>query len=82
MKTNWIEEFNKQFELREHHNGDMVIGSKNKLDLSFPTMIDFITTLIEKQREEYVDMIEEYFKGLIVISNPQATKENLINLIK
>jgi hypothetical protein len=36
-------------------------------------------SILEKKEKDIVEMIEEYFKGLIFIPDPQATKENLIN---
>lgn len=42
----------------------------------------FISNLLLKQKEQYRKEIEKYFKGLILIPNPQLTKEKLLKILK
>lgn len=37
---------------------------------------------VKEREDEIVEKIEQYFEGLIAMPNPQASKENIINLIK
>ena len=37
---------------------------------------------ITMERARIIEEVEKYFKGLILIPNPKATKENIINIIK
>lgn len=36
---------------------------------------------IKEERQRIVERVEKYFDGLIMIPLPQATKQNIINLI-
>lgn len=40
-----------------------------------------ILLAVEQEKARISEKIKIYFKGLIVIPNPQATKENLLDLI-
>ena len=40
-----------------------------------------IKIALVKQKKEIKEVIEKYFKGLVVISDPQLTKENILKAI-
>lgn len=48
----------------------------------FERIKQFIHSLLKSQRAELIKEIENYFKGLIVITDPQATKESLLTKLK
>lgn len=71
MTTNWIEEFEDKFihtdwsgqkrlnmlYLTNHTKSDPIIPKEEQVLIELKS---FITTLLEKQREEYVEMIRDY----------------------
>ena len=82
--NNWIEQFNQKF---PHKIAEVIddFGSPLKSDLQ-----TFITTLLEKQRDEYVEMIENYptridgnkDEVLSAMHTAKKLKQDIINLIK
>jgi len=47
----------------------------------FPALKQFIHQEIQQGKREVLEGIEEYFKGLIHVSSPRLTKENLIKYL-
>ena len=92
MTTNWIEEFDTKWQ----DPMEKKMGKGFALYCSFCSgewrddIKDFITTLLEKQRDEYVEMIENYptridgnkDEVLSAMYTAKKLKQDIINLIK
>lgn len=66
----------KQTSMEEIQSWKYVTENKKK------KFIDILNRALNNQKKELVEEIEKYFRGLIVIPNPQATKNNLLYLIQ
>lgn len=62
-------------------NENTTIASKITYNLLKSFIQSEISLAVEQEKERISEKIKIYFKGLIVIPNPQATKENLLDLI-
>lgn len=71
----WEEEFDETF-----------VFSDGFVDCHADDVKDFISETIEKEvekeRESLAAKVEDYFRGLILIPDPQATLKNLLNLLR
>jgi len=56
--------------------------SKGKSTHEGEYIADWWLSKLQSYKEELIKEIEAYFKGLILIPDPQATKENIISVIK
>lgn len=59
MTNNWIEQFEKQFLTND--KTDWQHSDWDNVTVDFRDVKSFITTLLEKQREEYVEMITNLY---------------------
>lgn len=63
--------------------GHMTEPDDEMYDSAWPVYLrNSINSLLQKREDELVERIEDYSEGLLVCLNPQATKEEIIKLIK
>jgi len=86
-KETWEERFDEEFNIGEENNGIVFRRKGEEFTRQIPlcSIKAFIRQEKELSRKEerarIVGVIEDYFKGLIMIPSPQLTKESLIQKI-
>lgn len=89
--TDRVAEFNKRFTDKWNNGVAVVYPIKEGVSEIIPAevMIAFLTETITQSMEvgrnerekEIIKKIEKYFEGLIIIPNPQLTKDSLIKFL-
>lgn len=77
------EEINKRFDERfknhESCNNEGCLCKRHDRIKSF--IYEEIERAVAEREQEIVEVIEKYFKGLVVIPHPELTKDKLLSLI-